>query len=143
MVLLALPAGSLKNIASFWSCVLNIQMNLSFRPTLSMTSGICTYLIHKSIWKTATNILVTCCITSPISEMRSEEDARNLRRAWEKTLAFYKSTFGETVPSDLWPKSNRCPNCGRRCRRGDKGLNNQTAVFDERRPRLADIGLSL
>ena len=78
----------------------------------------------------------------PYFGMRSEADARNLRRAWEKTLAFYESTFAEAAPSDIWPKSNRCPNCGRRCRRGDKWLNNQI-VFDDRRPRLADMGLSL
>lgn len=78
----------------------------------------------------------------PYFGMRSEEDARNLRQAWEKTLAFYESTFGEVAPSDLWPKSNRCPNCGRRCRRGDNDSINQT-VFDERRPTLADMGISL
>ena len=78
----------------------------------------------------------------PYFGMRGEEDARNLRQAWEQTLTFYESTFGESAPSDLWPRSNRCPNCGRRCKRGDKVLENQ-AVFDERRPRLADMGLSL
>ena len=78
----------------------------------------------------------------PYFGMRSEEDARNLRRAWEKTLALYEATFGEASPSGLWPKSNRCPNCGRRCRKGDEGLTTQP-VFDERRPRLADMGLSL
>ena len=66
--LLALPAGSLKNTASFSTSVLNILMNLSFRPTLSMTSGTCTYSIHKSIWRTAINILVTCYTIFPISE---------------------------------------------------------------------------
>ena len=44
--------------------------------------------------------------------MRGEEYARNLHRAWEKTLALYEATFGKAAPSDLWPKSNRCPNCG-------------------------------
>lgn len=78
----------------------------------------------------------------PYFGMRGEEDARNLRRAWEKTLAFYKAAFGEEVPADLWPKSNRCPNCGRRCKRGDSDSINET-VFDERRPSLADMGLSL
>ena len=78
----------------------------------------------------------------PYFGMRSEEDARNLRRAWENTLALYEAAFGKAAPSDLWPKSKRCPNCGRRCRKGDNDLINQP-VFDERRPRLADIGLSL
>ncbi len=66
--LLTLPAGSLKNTAGFWSCVLNIRMNLSFRLALSMTSGTCIYLIRKSIWRTAINILVTYCTIFPISE---------------------------------------------------------------------------
>ena len=78
----------------------------------------------------------------PYFGMRGDEDARNLRRAWEKTLAFYEAAFSEEAPSDLWPKSNRCPNCGRRCKRGKKGLVNNP-VFDERRPKLADMGLSL
>ena len=76
----------------------------------------------------------------PYFGMRGEEDARNLQRAWEKTLVIYKSTFGSKPPPDLWPKSNRCPNCGRRCKRGEQGLPGQP-VFDERRPRLADLGL--
>ena len=78
----------------------------------------------------------------PYFGMRGEEDARNLRRAWENTLALYEAAFGKAAPSDLWPKSNRCPNCGRRCRKGDEDLTHQP-VFDERRPTLADMGLSL
>ena len=78
----------------------------------------------------------------PYFGMRGEEDAQNLRQAWEKTLSLYESSFGEPAPSDLWPKSNRCPNCGRRCRRGDNRLINQT-TFDERRPKLDDLGISL
>ncbi len=78
----------------------------------------------------------------PYFGMRGEEDAHNLRVAWENTLALYESTFDASAPSDLWPKSNRCPNCGRRCRKGDNGLIKQP-FFDERRPRLADAGLSL
>ena len=78
----------------------------------------------------------------PYFGMRGEEDARNLRQAWEKTLKLYTSMFGVPAPSDLWPKSNRCPNCGQRFREEDKGLKNRT-VFDERRPRLSDMGLSL
>lgn len=78
----------------------------------------------------------------PYFGMRGEEDAHNLRQAWEKTLAFYGATFGAEAPPDLWPKSNRCPNCGRRRRKGDNEAIDEP-VFDERRPRLADIGLSL
>ena len=78
----------------------------------------------------------------PYFGMRDEQDAHNLRQAWEQTLAFYESTFNKPAPSDLWPKSNRCPNCGRRCRKGDDETSNQP-VFDERRPRLADLGIAL
>ena len=74
--------------------------------------------------------------------MRGDEDARNLSNAWQKTLDFYASTFGEAASSELWTGSNRCPNCGRRCKKGARLPANQ-AVFDEKRPKLADIGLSL
>lgn len=72
----------------------------------------------------------------PYFGMRGEKDAENLRKAWEGTLSLYASVFGESAPSDLWPKSTRCPNCGRR--RVD-----EDGVFDESRPKLSDVGLSL
>ena len=74
----------------------------------------------------------------PYFGMRGQEDADNLRRAWSDTLALYLSTFGEMAPADLWPKSNRCPNCGRRCRRG-----NTSSVFNDSRPSFADMGLAI
>ena len=81
----------------------------------------------------------------PYFGMRGDEDAHNLNNAWQKTLEFYSSIFGESAPSDLWLASNRCPNCGRRCRRSNmrspQSVNH--TVFDERRPRLVDMGLSL
>ena len=78
----------------------------------------------------------------PYFGMRGEEDARNLRRAWEKTLALYEAAFGKAAPSDLWPKSNRCPNCAIYYKRGHEELITGP-VFDDWRPRLADMGLSL
>ena len=72
----------------------------------------------------------------PYFGMRGDDDARNLRKAWLKTLSLYQSTFGEAAPANLWPHSNRCPNCGRRCNSvRDQGLG---GVFDDRRPSLAD-----
>ena len=76
----------------------------------------------------------------PYFGMRGEEDAHNLRRAWAGTLTLYASVFGEAAPADLWPKSNRCPNCGRRCKRSNEV--GASTVFDDRRPRLADMGLA-
>ena len=76
----------------------------------------------------------------PYFGMRGDKDAANLREAWLKTLALYQSTFGTVAPEHLWPHSNRCPNCGRRCRRLN-GLDPVDA-FDSRRPKLADLGLS-
>ena len=72
----------------------------------------------------------------PYFGMRGEKDAENLRMSWEATLSLYESVFGDPAPADLWPKSTRCPNCGRR-RVGEGG------VFDESRPKLSDMGLSL
>ncbi len=72
----------------------------------------------------------------PYFGMRGDQDAANLRKAWLKTLALYQSTFGTAAPEHLWPHSNRCPNCGRRCRGPAHG------IFDSKRPRLADLGLS-
>ena len=73
----------------------------------------------------------------PYFGMRGDADAANLRKAWLKTLALYQSTFGEAAPAKLWPHSNRCPNCGRRCLRvRDQEFD---SVFDDRRPSLADL----
>lgn len=77
----------------------------------------------------------------PYFGMRGEKDATNLREAWLKTLALYQSTFGAAAPAHLWPHSNRCPNCGKRCR-GVEDANSAHDVFDDRRPRLADLGVS-
>ena len=74
----------------------------------------------------------------PYFGMRGEKDASNLREAWLKTLALYQSTFGAAAPAHLWPHSNSCPNCGRRCR-GVEDANSTHDVFDDRRPRLADL----
>jgi len=68
----------------------------------------------------------------PYFGMRDAQDARNLKAAWELSLALYEAEFGEKPPADLWPKSRRCPNCGRRAGVG----------FDSRRPSFADMGLS-
>lgn len=76
----------------------------------------------------------------PYFGMRGEKDAANLRESWLKTLALYQSTFGTAAPAHLWPHSNRCPNCGRRCR-GVQDANSAHDVFDSRRPKLADLGL--
>lgn len=77
----------------------------------------------------------------PYFGMRGEEDALNLRQAWEKTLGLYEAAFGEAAPSELWPKSNRCPNCAApyKIRQGDL----ITSFYNDYRPRLADMGLSL
>ena len=77
----------------------------------------------------------------PYFGMRGEKDAANLREAWLETLALYQSTFGMAAPEHLWPHSNRCPNCGRRCR-DVQDANSTDGVFDSQRPRLADLGLS-
>ena len=77
----------------------------------------------------------------PYFGMRGEKDAANLREAWLKTLTLYQSTFGTAAPQNLWPHSNRCPNCGRRCRALD-GSDTAAGVFDGRRPKLADLRLT-
>lgn len=77
----------------------------------------------------------------PYFGMRGKKDAANLREAWLKTLALYQSTFGMAAPEHLWPHSNRCPNCGRRCR-DVQDANSADGVFDGQRPRLADLELS-
>ena len=67
----------------------------------------------------------------PYFGMRGAQDARNLADAWEGTLALYGEAFGEEADPQLWPRSKRCPNCGRR-REG----------ADEKRPSFADHGLA-
>ena len=69
----------------------------------------------------------------PYFGMRGEQDAQNLKTAWARTLELYRRTFGENADAELWPRSNRCPNCGRR---GADG------AFDESRPNFADVGLT-
>ena len=73
----------------------------------------------------------------PYFGMRGEQDAANLRKSWLETLILYQFTFGEAAPENLWPHSNRCPNCGVRCK---SSYDLDTAnIFDGRRPRLADV----
>ena len=67
----------------------------------------------------------------PYFGMRGEEDAENLQVAWRRTLARYESAFGYSPPSALWPKSNRCPKCGRR-----------SPFAREHRPSFQDAGLA-
>lgn len=64
----------------------------------------------------------------PYFGMRGKQDAKNLTTAWMETRALYEKRFGE-IPESLWPISNRCPNCGRRCKK---------AAIDVR-PTLADV----
>lgn len=68
----------------------------------------------------------------PYFGMRGEVDAEHLRRAWLHTLDLYAHHFGP-VPAGLWPRSQRCPNCGVRCR------TKQHEAFFELRPSLADL----
>lgn len=71
----------------------------------------------------------------PYFGMRGPEDAANLTAAWLRTRELYTTRFGP-IPEQYWPISNRCPNCGKRC----KG---KTAdVFSEVRPRLRDVGMA-
>jgi len=67
----------------------------------------------------------------PYFGMRGAKDAQDLANAWKRTLGLYEQTFGEP-PAELWTASNRCPNCGRRCRKRD-------AAEFEVRPRLSDV----
>ncbi len=62
-----------------------------------------------------------------------------MRRAWAGTLTLYASVFGEATPADLWLKSNLCPNCGVYYKRSNEV--GASTVFDDRHPRLADMGL--
>jgi hypothetical protein len=72
----------------------------------------------------------------PYFGMRSEEDAQNLKTAWENTLAIYEEYFG-APNSTIWKGSNRCPNCGVRCR--SKGV----LAFDESRPTFKSLNISI
>ena len=64
----------------------------------------------------------------PYFGMRSEEDANDLRKAWSDSCDLYESRFG-TINPELWPKSRRCPNCGRQSA-------STNPHFSEARPRL-------
>jgi hypothetical protein len=66
----------------------------------------------------------------PYFGMRGEKDLENLQAAWKNTLALYQKTFNTAPDADIWMKSKRCPNCGRRV--------GNDAQF-EYRPRLVDI----
>lgn len=70
----------------------------------------------------------------PYFGMRGEQDAANLAAAWAETLDLYRSEFGEEPSADLWPRSQRCPNCGRRCK--DSRSNYQ---IEDERPTLAGL----
>lgn len=68
----------------------------------------------------------------PYFGMRGDADKENLTKAWLKTLDLYAIAFGTVPDQNLWPKSKRCPNCGKR------------SLVDsqyEYRPRLADLKL--
>jgi hypothetical protein len=65
----------------------------------------------------------------PYFGMRSEQDAKNLQQAWADSCTLYKKRFGE-LDINLWSSSNRCPNCGVRCRNGYMNFSS------EERPRL-------
>lgn len=66
----------------------------------------------------------------PYFGMRGEQDRKNLDAAWTRTLQLYESTFGEKASQIFWPRSKRCPNCGR------KSTNDSQMLM---RPRLADL----
>ena len=70
----------------------------------------------------------------PYFGMRGEVDEKNLSDAWAETLSTYTEVFGQPASEALWPKSQRCPNCGRRCK-DDVGVE----IFADARPRLADL----
>ena len=73
----------------------------------------------------------------PYFGMRGEQDAKNLKAAWQGTLTMYQDTFGAAPPQELWPKSKRCPSCARRCRK----IQGPDGVTEENRPHFADLGL--
>lgn len=66
----------------------------------------------------------------PYFGMRGDQDLKNLNAAWMRTLTLYEASFGVPANAALWPKSKRCPNCGRR------STNDSQSVS---RPRLADL----
>jgi hypothetical protein len=66
----------------------------------------------------------------PYFGMRGDQDLMNLEKAWLNTLALYENIFGQVPNYDVWLKSKRCPNCGRR-------IGNSSQY--EMRPRLASI----
>ena len=70
----------------------------------------------------------------PYFGMRGAVDEANLKRAWRQTLEVYQSMFGEPAPSDLWAKSQRCPNCGRRIK-----TDGSDAYKMVERPTLASV----
>ena len=70
----------------------------------------------------------------PYFGMRGKEDAENLKEAWSKTLKLYEDRFGLKASAKIWPRSQRCPNCGRRCR----NLPSREMMALER-PRLASV----
>lgn len=65
----------------------------------------------------------------PYFGMRGTEDEKNLKAAWSESCAIYEKRFGP-LPNELWLASNRCPNCGRRCKDVRK-------YSMEQRPRLS------
>jgi hypothetical protein len=48
----------------------------------------------------------------PYFGMRGEEDAADLRNAWNETNGIYRRHFGEP-PDGIWLVESRCPKCGR------------------------------
>jgi hypothetical protein len=63
----------------------------------------------------------------PYFGMRGEDDAENLKQAWSESCDLYEKRYG-TIDQELWPRSARCPNCGRRCP--------ESGYFREDRPKL-------
>jgi hypothetical protein len=72
----------------------------------------------------------------PYFGMRGDVDQKNLYYSWIDSLETYASVFGHPAPEDLWPKSQRCPNCGRRCK-----SSVEVEVLADVRPKLADLQL--
>lgn len=66
----------------------------------------------------------------PYFGMRGEPDRANLVRAWNGTLKLYFETFAKVPDAKIWPKSKRCPNCGKRTENG---------TTSEFRPHLKDV----
>jgi hypothetical protein len=71
----------------------------------------------------------------PYFGMRGEQDAANLTKTWFQTRDLYTQRFGD-IPEAYWPMSNRCPNCGKRCR------SKSADPFTDERPRLASLALA-